>query len=258
MASGKPAIVIVPGAWHVPSHYSKLESGLKQAGYEVKTVRNPSAGPPEPFPNMSPDVDAVQDAVKAFIDRGLDVVMAMHSIGGVIGCAAAKGLRPEDQANGKGIIALVYLSAFVVPEGKSMMDLRPKPEHAPWIRLKGEMASGNTFMCCDAQGPDTPKEVFYNDCSPEDQQAAIKDLQWNFSEAVCHDRSSCGPYRDIESNYLICELDVAIPAQVQEYMSSTESGKWKRVERLKSGHSPFLSRPDETVAFVRRCAGEDI
>lgn len=254
----KPAIVIVPGAWHMPSHYVLLRDSLKSAGYEVTTCRMPSVGPPEPLPDMYPDIKVVQEAVKSYINRDLNVVLAMHSLGGLIGSSACKDLLPADQKTGKGVISLAYITAFAMHEGPSMMESRPDHErqHGPWVYTTGPMGT-NVFMC-PGKPPYDVKEVFYNDCTPEQQEAALKDLKINYSENVVWTPIPYTAWKNIESNYLICEIDNAIDVKVQEYMSSQEGGKWKRVERLHSGHSPFLNYPDETAAFVRRCAGEDL
>lgn len=256
MSTTKPAIVIVPGAWHVPSHYSLLHNTLISAGYEATTCTMPSTGPEEPLLDISQDVAVVQKAIQSYIDRDLNVALVMHSLGGLIGSSACKGLRPEDQANGKGVIALAYLTAFAMHEGTSLLGSRPDAKHSPWIRLTGEPGTG-VFMCPD-NPPYETREVFYNDCAPDVQDAALKEIKWNYSENVRHSPCWYTAWKEIESNYLICEIDNAIPLAAQEAMSGQEGGRWKRVERMHAGHSPFLSRPEETAVFVRKCAGEDL
>lgn len=255
MSNQKPAIVIVPGAWHVPAHYSLLHNALSSAGYEVTTCDMPSAGPPEPLPDMSQDVAVVQKAMQSYIDQGLNVVLVMHSLGGVIGTSACKGFRAEDQTSGKGVTALVYLTAFAPQEGATMM-AGPDSKHAPWVRTDGKAGTG-VFMYPD-NPPYQTREVFYNDCKPEAADMAMKGLKMQYSESVCHDPCPYAAWKEIESNYLICEIDNAIPPAVQEMLAGQEGGRWKRVERMYADHSPFLSRPEETAAFVRKCAGEEL
>lgn len=45
---------------------------------------------------------------------------------------------------------------------------------------------------------------------------------------------------------------------VQEAMvqACQDAGADMEVQRVKSGHSPFLSKPDEVVHFLRKAAGE--
>lgn len=58
----------------------------------------------------------------------------------------------------------------------------------------------------------------------------------------------------------MCEQDGAIPVQVQEIMvnGAKEKGAHVDVSRLDCGHSPFLSRPAETVVWIRGVAGEEV
>ena len=139
-----------------------------------------------------------------------------------------------------------------------MMESRPegKRQHGPWVYTSGE--PGTNVWMSPGKPPYDPKEVFYNDCTPEQKEAAWKEVRTNYSENVVWTPIPYTAWKNIESNYLICEIDKAIDVKFQEIMSSQEGGKWKRVERLHCGHSPFLSRPDETAALVRRCAGEEV
>jgi hypothetical protein len=50
----------------------------------------------------------------------------------------------------------------------------------------------------------------------------------------------------------VCEDDQAIPAFAQDAMIQgvKEAGAEIEVQRIKASHSPFLSRPDETVEWI--------
>jgi pimeloyl-ACP methyl ester carboxylesterase len=255
MSSTKPAIVIVPGAFHHPWHYLPLHDALIKSGYEVTTCDLPSTGPKEPVRSITPDVEVVRKAIQAYIEQGLNVVIVMHSYGGIVGTCASEGFRPEDQASGKGIVSLVYLCAFALDKGVPL--LAPNGgKHASWIRPLGAELNTGIFLSWD-NPPYTPEEVFYNDVEPAMAEEAVKRLRL-FSEDTCHCPVTYAAWKEIESNYLVCELDKAVPPEAEEAMANLSGGKWKRVEKIKAGHSPFLSRPNETAEFVRRCAGEDL
>ena len=251
MSSSKPAIVIVPGAFHVPAHYSLLEEELAKAGYEVTVCDMPQTGHATPLNDLSEDVALVQKEIKRYLDRDLNVVLAMHSMGGIIGTCACKGLLPEDQANN---VSLAYICAFALDEGVSLYSAGGN-QHHPFIRVHGEPHTG-TWMSGD-NPPHDPRDVFYNDCTQKQADDAFSKLKLS-GEDLCHRPCRYAAWKDIESNYLVCELDQAIPAAAQEFMSSQEGGRWTRVERLHAGHSPFMSKPEETALFVRKCAGEGL
>ncbi|MCD7444714.1 alpha/beta hydrolase [Streptomyces lincolnensis] len=54
-------------------------------------------------------------------------------------------------------------------------------------------------------------------------------------------------WRTVPSTYVLCEDDVAIPLSLQEEMAKHA----QRVRRLRSSHSPFLSRPAELARLLR-------
>lgn len=55
----------------------------------------------------------------------------------------------------------------------------------------------------------------------------------------------------------MCEDDRAIPVQVQDAMvqKCREEGAEMETERVWSGHSPFLSKTEEVVGWLRGVAG---
>ena len=72
--------------------------------------------------------------------------------------------------------------------------------------------------------------------------------------------ATAASWKEIPTSYLLCEDDLAIPAPGQEAMTSgvKEMGGEIEITRIKVGHSPFLSKPDETVEWIRRVAGEKL
>jgi pimeloyl-ACP methyl ester carboxylesterase len=62
----------------------------------------------------------------------------------------------------------------------------------------------------------------------------------------------------IPSVYLICEDDIAMPVCVQENMvrQAQDAGAPMTSERIRCGHSPFLSHPEETANFMMKAASQ--
>jgi len=75
-----------------------------------------------------------------------------------------------------------------------------------------------------------------------------------------HAPTTGASWKTIPSSYLLCEQDRAIPAEAQEAMvdAARELGAIVEIVRLDSGHSPFLSKPKETVEWIRGVAGEKL
>lgn len=96
-----------------------------------------------------------------------------------------------------------------------------------------------------------PEDAFYNDLPAYEQKHWVSKLRGH-AKATKYDKTRGAAYLDIPSWYLQCEDDHAIPIFVQESMvkGARDGGANMKTERLKSGHSPFLSKPNETVDFI--------
>ena len=118
-----PTIVVIPAACHTPAHYQPLASALQSADFTVAVVPLPSAGASPGLRNFDEDVAAIHKIVSSFVDDGIEVVMLLHSYGGLPGSAAMKGLGAKERArDGKegGVRRLVYLSSYVLKEGEAL------------------------------------------------------------------------------------------------------------------------------------------
>ena len=125
-ADQKPVIALVPAAWHSPVHYQEFTHRLNTAGYDTVSQRLPSCGSLDPN-EQSVATDAAfisRNLLLPPINTGKDLVLIMHSYGGGPGGVAANGLSKADrQAAGLpgGIIGLIFISAFVAEEGKTLL-----------------------------------------------------------------------------------------------------------------------------------------
>jgi hypothetical protein len=134
----KPTIVLVPGAWHQPAHYSALIGMLESASYEVVTEKLPSVDSSTPTQQSVPN-DATfieKHLLRPLVDQGKDILLLMHSYGGCPGADAAKGYsKKERTVAGKkgGIIGLVFMAAFLANEGDSLLSKLPNQEYDPWV-----------------------------------------------------------------------------------------------------------------------------
>lgn len=120
----KPTIVFIPGAWHSPEYFSGVISALQGQGYSCVTVSLPSVGQPGASATVADDAVAIQKVTSKIADEGKEMIIAMHSYGGIPGTESAKGLVKADrEKEGKqgGIVGLVYLAAFLLPEGASLV-----------------------------------------------------------------------------------------------------------------------------------------
>jgi alpha-beta hydrolase superfamily lysophospholipase len=136
----KPQIVVIPGAWHGPIYFEKLQSMLEKAGYTIHVRQLASTGNSQPVKSLDDDIALVRSLVEEAIGDGNDVVVVAHSYGGIVAGSALEGLgKTQREAAGLrgGIVRCGYMSAFIVPKGVSVMDKlggKPLPWYTPEVR----------------------------------------------------------------------------------------------------------------------------
>lgn len=252
----KPTIALIPGAWHTPFPiYELVAKLLQEATYPTLPITLPSVGSACPFTD---DLAAIHAAITPVVEDGKDVVVVMHSYGGVAGTAALKGLAKTERQRTSlrgGVVRLVYVTAFVPKEGETGGDVNerskvPGEESGVLPFGEGTMVLGEiegTLVITDAV------ERFYNDIAPGRAEELAKGLKPH-SRAAFNGLIEYAAYKDVPSAYLVTTLDRAVGWKTQE-IGARDAG-CDLIERVDAGHSPFLSRPDVVARFIRRAAGE--
>jgi hypothetical protein len=132
-------ILFVPGAWIARAFYEPFLQALMVAGYNVRYAAYPSLNPSDPSTtDCHTDTEAIAVVLRSLVEEdGQDVMLFLHSYAGMPGAAAATGLSKSQRAQeGKvgGVIGLLFLGAFIVPEGSSCAGLQGG-NLPPWILL---------------------------------------------------------------------------------------------------------------------------
>ncbi len=115
----KPTFVLLHGAWHSPKCWNSLIGQLDKLGYPAIAPALPSSGSSPPTPDWSQDIQTIRSTVSDLVAEH-DVVVVLHSFSGMTGGTALEGLDKQAcEARGLkgGVIRLVYIVAFLVPEG---------------------------------------------------------------------------------------------------------------------------------------------
>jgi pimeloyl-ACP methyl ester carboxylesterase len=89
----QPTIVFVPGAFHTPEYYNPVRSLLEAKGYVTKAVSLPSVG--DSTSSMADDATAIRAVTSKLADEGHQVVVVIHSYGGIPGTESARELGYE-------------------------------------------------------------------------------------------------------------------------------------------------------------------
>ena len=137
MSSSNPTIVIIPGGWTGPEAYGPLCEVLNSKSYPTVCKKLPSLAPSTAADARAADITADakyirEELVMPLLSQGKDVVLVMHSYGGMPGGAAVKSLtKREGKAS---VLGLIWMAAFMVPEGMTMLDAFGG-QLPPWIKV---------------------------------------------------------------------------------------------------------------------------
>jgi pimeloyl-ACP methyl ester carboxylesterase len=137
MSVPKPTIVVIPGAWHSPSHFDRLLAFFHEADHPTVSLALPSLNPETPKKiEVATDVAFIREKMLLpLLEDGKDIVLVMHSYGGVPGGAAAKELsKSERSSQGQrgGIIGMIFIAAILTGEGDSLLSLAGG-QWPPWV-----------------------------------------------------------------------------------------------------------------------------
>ncbi|KAH6659019.1 Alpha/beta hydrolase fold-1 [Truncatella angustata] len=247
-----PTVVFLPGAWHLPNCFDLVRHDLESLGYETEAVAFPSVGTEPPNKGLADDAAAARSVIERLVDQGKQVVLAVHSYGGLVGANAVEGLGYKQRAKeGKkgGVILFAYIAAFVVGKGGSLLGQLGN-QWLPWMipsALEGDLGQQSGYVTID-----NPEEVMYHDVEPELRKKLVSELKHQsapvFSGTVTYE-----PWLDIECMYYFSEDDKALPIMYQEKLAQNLPSETLRY-RSKTSHSPFLSKPREVAKALVEAA----
>ncbi|KAL7627514.1 hypothetical protein AAE478_001707 [Parahypoxylon ruwenzoriense] len=253
MASPKPVIVLVHGAFLAPVHYRKLIEPLRARGYAVVAPPLPATGLDDCVAGKTyvDDAKRLLECLAPFLDEGREAVVVGHSQGGIAASALTEGQTVEDRrAKGLrgGVKAVIYLTAFAVPErGASLLGL----------------LGGTPPPICRAEGPFyvLTEQVLSDEAGdsrvPKEEQFALSRTLVHQSKASLEAPVQYAAAEvSVPKTYIVCTEDPSLPAALQENLARASGCEIVRVE---SGHFPFLesdAKANEVVDIIVDVAGK--
>jgi pimeloyl-ACP methyl ester carboxylesterase len=261
----KPTLILVHGAWHSSQCWEKVTPLLTQKGYKCIAPQMQWSAAPEPTPSLIPDIDYLQSLIAAETLNGRNVIMVGHSFGGVASSSSVKGFTAKNPSNLKSpndgkVVGIVLLTAMVVPTESLFATeyLANVPPGAATHENIGVADSGDfaTAKWCLLDPRLDPAYKFYNDL-PADEAAlwVSRLLKQSFPALITNETAYAG-WLDVPMWYLVCEKDTTFEGPFQERMArrAEELGSNVTMRHCDAGHSPFLSKVDETIDFLVEAA----
>ncbi|MFC9132049.1 alpha/beta fold hydrolase [Streptomyces sp. NPDC057099] len=216
-----PTVVLVHGAMHTPWIFAPLRERLGARGIASLAVHLPSSDPDSAAAQgLTDDIAVLRAAVEA-VDG--PVVLAAHSYGGVPATWVA--------AEAGQVTGLVYIAAFALEAGTSMLEWMGGAFPPAWMRSPDDLA----VKAGDAE------ESIFSGVDPTLTAEAVKRLNWQGMRAFTEKLGAVPS--DVPLTYVVATEDPALPPAVQEQWAARAAHS----VRVPSGHSPHLSHADEVA-----------
>ena len=233
--------MLVHGAWCGAWCWEKVAAVLKTKGHRVEAIDLPGHGEKVDIQDVT--LAAYCGVVVEAIDRAEGpVVLVGHSMGGVAITGAAE-VRPER------VLAAVYVTAFLLPSGKSIQDYSSLPENAGSLLQRAiGVSADKKFLTFDHS---KARETVFADCSEPDFQHALRMLGPQPLRPV-GERGLWTPekFGRVRKVYVKALQDRAIMPNLQAKM--IQDTFVDKVEQLDSSHMPLLSMPEKLAEILAR------
>jgi len=230
--------VFIPGSFHGAWCWFKMQPLLNKNGNTSIAIDLPGHGldttPPGGI-TLDHYVEAVCRVLEPYSEP---VVLIGHSRAGIVLSQVAERV-PEK------IESLVYLCAFLIPNGEPMV--------ATALTDTASVLVSNLIFN-EAEGWHIPKlemykEAFYHDCSEEDHALCSALLTKEPNAPVGTPLQLSGDrFGKVKKVYIYTTADKAITYGLQKTMVSRIPVD--QVYELQASHSPFLSRPRELADIL--------
>lgn len=271
MSTAKAAFVLVHGAWHNHSSWSRIKPLLEAKGHAVVALDLPGAGAnaiaprsldvrpfdlaefaAEPSPNANVTqkerTQAVILAVREAAALSEKIVLVGHSAGGVTISAVAEQI-PEL------LSAVVYLAGYMVPPGLSLLAMFQHDSMSAALStglFVGDPIATGVIRINPGSADDAYRSLlkasFYADVTDADFAEAASKLHCDEPNGTALAPSEITPTRfgAVPRHYIRTTQDRAVPLFGQDNMISAVDeaiGGKTITHTMESSHSPFLSQP---------------
>jgi pimeloyl-ACP methyl ester carboxylesterase len=226
MSTKKPTIALIHGGFVDGSGWQAVHDLLRQDGYEVAVVQNPTL-------SLEGDVAATHHVLDEYDGP---VILVGHSYGGAVITEA--GTHPQ-------VEALVYITAFAPDQGESVQTLIADPQ--PGAPVPPILPPRNGFLALDKE---KFAESFAGDLKPE-QAAFMANSQVPWGLEALGGVVSNPAWRSKPSWYLVATDDRMIPPPAQRAMAERAGAQ---VVEVPGSHSVYLSRPEAVVDLIHKAA----
>src|SRR3954447_3089261 len=223
---GGKAVVLVHGAFVDGSGWAGVYKILKEKGYNVVVVQNPTK-------SLAEDVAFTKSAIDSLKS---EVVLVGHSYGGVVITEAGTHRKGTD---------LVYIAAFAPDKGESVSSLIANPP--PGAPVPPILPPQNGYLFLDRA---KFAASFAADVEPG-TASFMADSQVPWGVDALGGAVSEPAWKSKPSYYLVTTDDKMIPPPAQRKMAERIKA---RVSEVAGSHAVYISKPRDIAEFIEKAA----
>ena len=220
------SVVLVHGGFVDGSGWQGVHRILKQRGYEVLVVQNPTV-------SLADDVAVTRRAIAA---AKHPVVLVGHSYGGVV---------ITEAGNDPKVRSLAYIAAFAPDAGESVETLISNP--VPGAPVPPILPPQNGFLKLDG---DKFASSFAADVDP-DLAGFMADSQVPWGVEALAGKVTAPAWNSKPTHYLIATSDRMIPPPAQHFMAERAGAT---VAEVDASHSLYVSQPQAVADVIEQAA----
>jgi len=225
-ANGTKNVVLVHGGFVDGSGWNKVYKILKNDGYNVTIVQNPTN-------SLADDVAVTK---RAIAQQDGPVVLVGHSYGGVV--VSEAGTDPK-------VDSVVYIAAFAPDKGESVQTLIANPPPGASVPPILPPQDGYLFL-------DRAKfaAAFAGDVSPE-EATFMADSQVPWGVEALAGAVTNPAWKSKPSWYLVATEDHMIPPPAQQMMAKRAGST---VVEVPGSHAIYVSQPEAVAKVIEQAA----
>jgi pimeloyl-ACP methyl ester carboxylesterase len=225
-SAASAAVVLVHGGFVDGSGWEDVYKILKQDGYKVSIVQNPTL-------SLADDVAATKRVLAA---QSGPVILVGHSYGGVV---------ITEAGNDPKVTGLVYIAAFAPDKGESVAALIKDPQ--PGAPVPPILPPQDGYLSLD-------KAKFAASFAADvakDKAEFMANSQVPWGVAALSGTITNPAWKTKPSWYLIATEDKMIPPAAQQAMSKRAGST---VVEVKGSHAIYVSKPQAVAALIENAA----